>query len=146
IGALALRDATAELERAVRAGQESERLAPLIDTSAVELAAVVATITQAFALERPTPVVVAKEGAESEAEARMDPVQAKPLFRRARALLYHFDSDAEAVIRELEGLLRNEHERECLRQMRQRLEGYDYEGSLEMLDQWAGEMGMELEG
>ncbi|MEO5345375.1 MAG: response regulator [Magnetococcus sp. YQC-9] len=141
IGAMALRDAAFKVEKAARSGAELETLRPLVERSGAELAEVVATISKAFSLTPPAPEVT--ESLEPSGES-MDLAAVTPLFCRARKLLYNFDSEVDGVIAELHGLLRNDQERDRLHAVKAHLEGYDYDRSLELLDQWARDAGVNL--
>ncbi|MBF0627569.1 MAG: response regulator [Magnetococcales bacterium] len=132
IGAQALRASAEAVERAARTA-DSETLPGLIAQAAHDLSAVVATITEVF----PDPAI--RPSSAPEPGEGMDWALLKPLFERAEELMFHFDSSAETVIQEMAELVNNDSERERLRTLKSLLEGYDYEGALEALRQWAKE-------
>ncbi|MBF0271950.1 MAG: response regulator [Magnetococcales bacterium] len=140
IGACGLRDAAAAIERATHpgGGQDHAPLPLLVERATTELEAVVATITHAF----PTPEPQAPHPPPDHAT---DAARLTPLFRQANTLIYHFDSGADAVIDAMEGVITTDAQRERLRTLKILLEGYDYEGALDALRQWATEAGVELE-
>ncbi|MBF0190202.1 MAG: response regulator [Magnetococcales bacterium] len=143
IGAQALRNAAEAVERAAHPAhsvtpRDHAPLPLLVKRAATELHAVVTTITQALPPLPPAPPAHPDH-------ATTDGAQLTPLFRQAQTLIYHFDSGAEAVIGALDDVISTDAERERLRTLKTLLEGYDYEGALETLRQWAAEAGVELE-
>ncbi|MBF0213863.1 MAG: response regulator, partial [Magnetococcales bacterium] len=138
IGAQALSAAAAAVERAAHPEVVAwDVLPPLIDRVIEALEVVVTSIAQAF----PRAAVAI----ESRSGEPMDPAVMIPLFRRAAALMFNFDSEAEVVIEEIQGRIRNIGEAERLEGVKTLLAGYDYEGALEALRQWSREAGIEWE-
>ncbi|NGZ06311.1 MAG: response regulator [Magnetococcales bacterium] len=146
IGAKELSSAAAALELALRRGDDTEVWPALVTETTQRLIVVMESIRQAF----PQPTPDADNDAppvtlSGDVQQILDRDQLLPLLQRAADLMYHFDSGAEAVLEEIMGQIGQGTERERLQALKMLLEGYDYEGALDGLKQWASALGMAME-
>ncbi|MBF0341300.1 MAG: response regulator [Magnetococcales bacterium] len=140
IGAPGLSGMAQAIEQGAREQPDANALQALVEQTSRELGEIIAVIVNALSLGAGE-----EQTGSQEEDGVTDKNALTPLFQRVGALLRHFDSDAEAVIREMEPWVRTGADRRFLRELRQLVDGYDFQASLATLQDWADHLGVALD-
>ncbi|MBF0134633.1 MAG: response regulator [Magnetococcales bacterium] len=139
IGATNLSGIAQQIEIKAKKEINDDQLQDLLNKAALELEEVLQTIDAAV----PKPVVVDTSTPDHDKSGNITALV--PLFRQAAKLLKNYNSKAETVIEEMGKFAKRNSDREQMRILKQKLDDYDYEGCLETLQQWAVQIGVQLE-
>ncbi|MBF0293771.1 MAG: response regulator [Magnetococcales bacterium] len=140
IGATELRMAAMAIEAGARERIDAGEIRTRLERVARELREVLETIRRAV----PGVAGHDPQDAGDTEEGVTDKAALQPLFLEAAAFVANFDSDAEAVCERMKPLLKTTRDRNHLITLQQKLAEYDFEASLEVMRQWAGEAGLTL--
>ncbi|MEO5376671.1 MAG: response regulator [Magnetococcus sp. DMHC-6] len=143
IGATHLSQLAQQMEQGAKEkiGQEPMRL--LLESTSKELDTTILRVHQALPKQLKTTTV--PEEVPEENDLIVDIETLTPLFKKAENFLRNFDTDVESVIEEIGPLVKGNKMQEHLNLLKQLLNNFNYEESLNILQIWAKEIGIKLE-
>ena len=139
IGATALNTAAQKIEHSAREGILNDQFYTLLEYTSKTLDAVLLTIDTAIPKQQIETICPERIG------KIIDMTALTFIFKQTKDLLKNFDSNVETVVNEMEGLVQGSEMHEHYRVLKQFVDCYDYDGGLNLLQEWAKQVGVPLE-